>query len=74
VEMEETVVGVGGGDGECCLLLNTFIVHTDVSDRWQWLPDIGGGYTVSNAYQILTFQATPIITVSDELVWHKYVL
>jgi len=59
--------------GECRLLLNTFVVHTDVFDRWQWLPNIGGGYTMCDAYQILTFQVAPSITVTDELVWHKHI-
>jgi len=59
--------------GECHLLLNTFVVQIDVSDRWQWLPDIMGGYTVRDAYQILTYQATPLIDVTGELVWHKQV-
>ena len=59
--------------GECRLLLNNFVVHTDVSDRWQWLPDIVGGYTVRGAYQLLTFQAAPLINVTQELVWHNQV-
>lgn len=59
--------------GECRLILNNFVVHTDVSDRWQWTPDIAGGYTVRGAYQILTFQAAPLINVTEDLVWHKQV-
>jgi len=43
--------------GECRQLLDNFVLQTDVSDRWQWLPDIAGGYTVRGAYQILTTQA-----------------
>jgi len=59
--------------GECRLILNNFVVHTDVSDRWQWTPDIAGGYTVRGAYQILTFQGAPLINVTEDLVWHKQV-
>jgi hypothetical protein len=29
--------------GECHNLLNDFILQTNVTDRWQWLPDITGG-------------------------------
>ena len=43
--------------GECRFLLNNFVVQTDVIDRWQWLPDTVGGYTVRGAYQILTTRA-----------------
>jgi hypothetical protein len=28
--------------GECRQLLDNFVLHADVSDRWQWLPDITG--------------------------------
>jgi len=45
--------------GECRLLLN-FVVQTNVIDRWQWLPDTVGGYTVRRAYQILTTQTDHI--------------
>jgi len=57
--------------GQCCLLLNNFVVQTDVSDRWQWLPDNVGGYTVRGAYQLLTHQVAPLIDATGELVWHK---
>ena len=59
--------------GDCCLLLNNFVVQTDVSDRWQWLPDTVGGYTVRGAYQLLTYQSAPMIDAAGELVWHKQV-
>jgi len=39
---------------ECRLCINDNVLQTDISDRWQWNPDIQGGYTVSGAYQILT--------------------
>jgi len=58
VELEETVVGMGGGVvRRVSFLLNNFVVQTDVIDRWQWLPDTVGGYTVCGAYQILTTRA-----------------
>jgi len=58
---------------ECRLLLNNFVLQTDVTDRWQWLPDIAGGYTVRGAYQILTTQVAPLRDETRDLVWHKQV-
>jgi len=52
---------------------NNFVVQTDVSDRWKWLPDTMGGYTVRGAYQLLTHQVAPMIDVTGEHVWHKQV-
>jgi len=48
-------------------------MQTDVFDRWQWLPDIVGGYTVRGAYHLLTYQSAPMIDAAGELVWHKQV-
>jgi hypothetical protein len=31
---------------ECRSLLNNIVLQADVSDRWQWNPDIEAGYTV----------------------------
>jgi len=59
--------------GECRHLLNSFVVQSDVSDRWQCLADIAGGYTVSGSYRILTTQAAPLVDVTGDLVWHKQV-
>lgn len=59
--------------GECRILLNNFVVQTDVFNRWQWLPNIVGGYTVRGAYQLLTHQVARLIAVTRELVWHKQV-
>jgi len=59
--------------GECCRLLDNFVLQTDVHDRWQWLHDVAGGYTVRGAYYILTSQAQHIRDDRGELVWHKHV-
>lgn len=32
---------------ECRHLLNTIVLQLDVSDRWQWYPDIEGGLYIS---------------------------
>ncbi|AES96552.1 hypothetical protein MTR_5g038480 [Medicago truncatula] len=44
---------------ECSHLVNNVVLQTDVLERWQWDPDIDGGYTVSGAYHILTAQNRP---------------
>jgi hypothetical protein len=65
---EETLLG------ECRDLLANVFVQPNVSDRWQWDPDIRDGYTVNGAYHILT---TPVTTMdadaTSDLVWHKQV-
>jgi len=58
---------------ECRLLHDGFVLYSDISDRWQWDPDISKGYTVSGAYQILTSQAATSSDVLGDLVWHKQV-
>jgi hypothetical protein len=58
---------------ECRLLLNNIVLQSNVSDRWIWKPDIVGGYTVREAYQLLTSQVTHNVDVTEELIWHKQV-
>jgi len=59
--------------GECRRLPDNFVLQTDVFDRWQWLPDIEGGYIVRGAYSIMTNQAHHIGDDIGDLVWHKQV-
>jgi len=59
--------------GECCRLLDNFVLQTEVVDRWHWLHDIAGGYTVRGAYYILTSQVQLLGDDKGDLVWHKYV-
>jgi hypothetical protein len=40
----------------------------DVFDRWQWNLDIERGYTVRDAYQILTTQNSPLVDVMGDLI------
>jgi len=35
---------------ECRNFINGFIVQSDIHDRWQWDPDIVGGYIVRGVY------------------------
>jgi hypothetical protein len=43
------------------------------SDRWLWLPDPIGGYTVCGVYDMLTSQDQPILLQNSKLIWHKQV-
>jgi hypothetical protein len=58
---------------ECRNFINGFVLQSDIPDRWQWDPDIVGGYTVRGAYQILTMRALPSVDGVGDLVWHKQV-
>jgi len=53
--------------------VSNVVLQIDVPDRWQWDPDIVGGYTVSGAYHILTAQSDPPDVRLNDLVWHKQV-
>jgi len=59
--------------GECRRLLDNFVLQTEVVDRWQWLHDRAGGYTVRGAYYILTSQVQHLGDDIGDLVWHKHV-
>jgi hypothetical protein len=52
---------------ECRALLTNVVVQFNVSDRWQWDPDIHEGYTVRGAYQALTAMVVPPIDVTEIL-------
>jgi len=58
---------------ECRHLLNNIVLQPDVSDRWQWYLDIEEGYTVCGAYHILTTQVSPLVDLTEDLIWHKQV-
>ena len=47
--------------GECRTLVDSVVVHSNVSDRWQWDPNPYEGYTVIGAYQALTFWEYPLL-------------
>ena len=53
---------------ECRLLLDGFVLYSDISDRWQWDLDISKGYTVNGAYQILTSHVAHSSDVLGDLV------
>ncbi|KAK2369241.1 hypothetical protein QL285_082389 [Trifolium repens] len=58
---------------ECQTLLLTVTVQVGLPNRWQWRPDPVSGYSVRDAYQILTSQDTVTIGTADYLLWHNQV-
>ncbi|MCI14720.1 heat-shock protein, partial [Trifolium medium] len=58
---------------ECQALLHNFSLQAQSLDTWQWQPDVAKGYSVLDAYQLLTSQEfEPMMTIED-LIWHKRV-
>ncbi|GAU19761.1 hypothetical protein TSUD_78870 [Trifolium subterraneum] len=56
---------------ECTGLLHDIVLHTNISDSWIWRHDISGGYSVREAYSLLTtMDVVTTLGVSD-LIWHK---
>jgi hypothetical protein len=58
---------------ECRVFLAHVLVQPNVSDRWQWDPDIHDGYTVRGAYHVLTSMTPLHDDAAEHLVWHKQV-
>jgi len=56
---------------ECMTLLLDVFVQTNVSDRWVWLPDPSGGYSVRGVYSMLTTPDVSHVASTVELVWHR---
>jgi hypothetical protein len=48
-------------------------LQESVTDRWLWLPNQDGGYTVRGVYDTLTSQEQPQLHQNMELIWHKQV-
>jgi len=55
------------------MLLSNVLLQVDVSDSWQWLLDVVGGYSVRSAYQVLTSQDPHMLHASDNLLWYAQV-
>jgi hypothetical protein len=72
--VEETIVGVRGGviGG-----VSDFTSYRDFAcyspDWWQWRPDSAMGYTIHDAYQILTSQDSVTLGEAEDLLWHRQV-
>ena len=58
---------------ECRDLLLTVSLQESETDRWLWLPDQNGGYTVRGVYDMLTAHEQPHIHQNMELICHKQV-
>ena len=58
---------------ECRVLLLTVSLWESVANRWLWLPDQDGGYSVRGVYDMLTSQEQPQLHSNMELIWHKQV-
>jgi len=58
---------------ECRALLLDVSLFPNVSDRWVWIPDPSGGYTVRGAYDLLIAQEPVVVDFALELVWHNQV-
>ncbi|MCI84315.1 hypothetical protein A2U01_0105592, partial [Trifolium medium] len=41
------------------------------SDRWQWQRDPAKGYSVRDAYQLLTSQGAVTLDAAEDLIWLK---
>ncbi|GAU48395.1 hypothetical protein TSUD_405400 [Trifolium subterraneum] len=58
---------------ECRGLLLDIALQTNISDSWIWQTDIGGGYSVRDAYSRFTALADGTTTGASDLIWHKQV-
>jgi hypothetical protein len=56
---------------ECQSLLLTRSLQDQPSDRWQWQPNPGRGYTVRGAYKLLTSQVLTPMDEAEKLIWHS---
>ncbi|PNX93679.1 receptor-like kinase [Trifolium pratense] len=59
--------------GECQALLLGVSFQAQLPERWLWLHDPDHGYSVRDAYQLLTSQDSVILDACYDLVWHKQV-
>jgi hypothetical protein len=59
--------------GECQTLLLSVTLQGGIPDRWQWRHDPTAGYSVHDAYQILTSQDVGSAGEAADLIWHRQV-
>jgi hypothetical protein len=59
--------------GECLSLLLSITVQAQTPDVWRWHPDPDTGYSVRDAYHLLTSQDSFTLGAAEDLVWHKQV-
>ncbi|KAK2449167.1 hypothetical protein QL285_008386 [Trifolium repens] len=58
---------------ECQTLLLTVTLQVATPNRWQWRLDPASGYSVRDAYQLLTSQDSVTLGEAEDLVWHRQV-
>jgi hypothetical protein len=58
---------------KCRVFLSNVILQHNVSDTWQWQPDLVGGYSVRLGYEILTTQDHHVLDAAQNLIWHPQV-
>jgi hypothetical protein len=59
--------------GECHILILTLTLQVAFPDTWQWRPDPAVGYSVRNAYQLLTSPDYTTLREAKDLLWHRQV-
>ncbi|MCH81942.1 cytochrome P450 [Trifolium medium] len=58
---------------ECCLLLANVVLQVQELDKWRWLLDPDGAYSVSSTYYWLTHQVPVDPSSHKDVVWNKLV-
>ncbi|MCH80856.1 70 kDa peptidyl-prolyl isomerase [Trifolium medium] len=59
--------------GECRGLLLDIVPQPNISDQWLWRHEVGGGYSMRDAYHLLTTMDPPCVDTTPDLIWHKHV-
>jgi hypothetical protein len=59
--------------GKCQTLLLPVTLQVESPNRCQWRSDPITGYSVRDAYQILTSQETVSLWADEDLLWYKQV-
>jgi len=58
---------------ECRIILSNVFLQLNVTDIWQWHPDLARGYSVRSGYEILTPQDHQVLDAAQNLIWHPKV-
>ncbi|MCH79613.1 cysteine-rich receptor-like protein kinase, partial [Trifolium medium] len=58
---------------ECRGFIDDIVLQTNITDKWLWRHETGGGYTVRSAYLLLTARDYHVVDTTATLIWHKQV-
>lgn len=58
---------------ECILLLENFVVHDNVVDKWSWRHSFGDIYSVKGTYQYLVKDHIIVDSPSCNFIWKTLV-